>query len=887
MRGIGKSIKNNELIELYDGNNKKVIDIKQGDIVLSFDHRGYAQKGVVTELFTSKPKEFLKITLESGKVIECAVTHNLLTDNGWVPSAELKVGGYLATSRTGIFGTETRNMDEIRLYALALGDGCLTRSENNFVIGSIYKEYQNEYRRIANSLGCAYTEREDNSVSSDRVRSAPIIYFEFKYGLNEQFKLDQIKVKAQEKFIPDWIKMLDKEHLAEFLKYLYATDGGFHFDGKKLSIQYTSTSRKLAYDVEFLLRKFGIVARIQKTVSARRGVVFGDMYNVYVKEKNHVKKFLSEIGIFAERHKKAVEKAKEHLGRKNISGGQDVIPVSITSRLFGDVACSTKDGTSDMKKRLKNIDGRDSDSAVQREYLQRFCSLRKNKELHDIAHNDIFWDRIESIESTGIDIGYDFEVSQNHNYVANGIISHNSYGMRSAFVTLCLKYSIEAVIVRKTYVDVEQNHIIPIRAELSDFFENKLIKINLSEKSLFFPSTGSRLLFTYCDGDKDLDRFQGRAYDLMGIEESGQFTEFQLAVMQAANRTSPTAIGKKSNFPPKCLFTFNWGGPGHRYLKRIAHDKVYLPEKGENPDMFKCIIGKYDENKIFQAQDPTYQERLKKLPLQLQRAWIDGDPDAFSGTVFNIVDMAHEVNPHKLLQPYNGVIPPNWQLFGALDPGTASPCSFGLYAKTPQGEMFKIFNYYEKDRNPKQHALAIRDAIFTDRFTNGRYPSYILAGADAFHAKNKRDIRAHDTTWKDVFRDVGLHLVRADVSGGSRVRGFQALNMFLHYEYSSASNTFTQLPKLRFFADRCKPTLDELKQLESDPNNPEDIRQGTDVDDHAYDETRYAIMGATKGYEIEEDTQRPPENKSYDYERLRQPYSESNSDASYDWEDVF
>lgn len=883
-RGIGKTIKNNSLVELFNGNYKQIIDIKQGDIVASYNKKGFLEPKVVTELFTSEKKKFFKLITETGLEIEAGETHKLYTDLGWIRMDKLEKGNFLAISRQGVFGKNEDNLDLIRLYALAIGDGNLHSDSKSLSIGSIYPEYQNEMQRICKRLGYRCRLYEDNSVVADRKRSAPVIYHNIYGEINDRITEDGMKVGSREKFIPGWILSLKREQLSEFLEYLFATDASFHFDGRKFAIQYSTVSKKLAHDIAFALRKFGIVARIQKTVSQRRGKVFGDLYVVAIKERNAVKTFLSEIGVFGERHKKWVEEGREFLEKDVMSGGKDVIPVTLTRPIAEKIDMKSNNPLYEKRKKLlARATGRDS---VQRESVARFAQAMDDQELRDLSNNDIYWDRIASIVQTEDDIGYDFEVEDNHNYVANGIISHNSYGLRSAFATILSEYPLEACIVRKTYTDLRENHVIPMRNELKDYIDRKIIKLNMGELAYIFPN-GSRLQFQYCMRDADLDRFQGRSYDLMGIEEAGQFTEHQIVVMLAANRASPTAGKFNTIFPQKAALTFNWGGPGHRYLKRIAHDKIYLPEKGETADNFKSIIGMYEDNKIFQQLDPDYQKRLMRLPLQLQRAWIDGDPDAFTGTVFTIVDQAHEIDPNNLLRNHGGLIPVSWQLFGALDPGTSAPCSFGLYAKNPDGQIFKIFNYYERDRNPEQHSFAILDAIRSCKWTNGRLPSYIVSGSDAFNRKNKRDIYAHDVTWKDVFRERGLYLARTDTGSGSRRRGYHAMQMLLHYEYSVESNEFTKLPKLRFFRGACKSTLDELRELEGSEYDPEDVKQGPEVADHAYDETRYAIMGAATPMAAEDEIDDETDlDRAYKTQQLYESV-ESEDGLGYAWDETF
>lgn len=44
-----------------------------------------------------------------------------------------------------------------------------------------------------------------------------------------------------------------------------------------------------------------------------------------------------------------------------------------------------------------------------------------------IENSDIYWDQVEKVENTGVQVEmYDIEVENNHNYIANGIVSHNS-----------------------------------------------------------------------------------------------------------------------------------------------------------------------------------------------------------------------------------------------------------------------------------------------------------------------------------------------------------------------------------------------------------------------------------------------------------------------------
>ena len=64
--------------------------------------------------------------------------------------------------------------------------------------------------------------------------------------------------------------------------------------------------------------------------------------------------------------------------------------------------------------------------APSRRRLHRAAAKLNDRELHDLATNDVFWDKIVEITSIGEHDVYDGTVSGTHNFVANGISLHNS-----------------------------------------------------------------------------------------------------------------------------------------------------------------------------------------------------------------------------------------------------------------------------------------------------------------------------------------------------------------------------------------------------------------------------------------------------------------------------
>jgi replicative DNA helicase len=71
---------------------------------------------------------------------------------------------------------------------------------------------------------------------------------------------------------------------------------------------------------------------------------------------------------------------------------------------------------------------------VSRERAERIAQVVHSEELARLAHSDVYWDQIVSIEPEGEAKVYDLTVPGPHNFIANSIISHNSIEQDSDLV---------------------------------------------------------------------------------------------------------------------------------------------------------------------------------------------------------------------------------------------------------------------------------------------------------------------------------------------------------------------------------------------------------------------------------------------------------------------
>ena len=113
-----------------------------------------------------------------------------------------------------------------------------------------------------------------------------------------------------------------------------------------------------------------------------------------------------------------------------------------------------------------------------------------------------------------------------HKYVGYGGArgGGKSWAVRIKAVLLCLNYpGIKVMIIRKTFRELRENHIVPLCALLRCMGEKeeRIASYSDSRKEISFPN-GSRILFRYCDSDRDSLRFQGMEVDVLFVDEATQ-----------------------------------------------------------------------------------------------------------------------------------------------------------------------------------------------------------------------------------------------------------------------------------------------------------------------------------------------------------------------------
>jgi DNA polymerase-3 subunit alpha len=115
---------------------------------------------------------------------------------------------------------------------------------------------------------------------------------------------------------------------------------------------------------------------------------------------------------------------------------KDTIPVEVTDWIHEDAeGCVLSRAELDRRTGVA-LSGRAvaRKSGYRRSTLWRVAMETGSRRLRELAASDVFWDRVASIEPKGEEETYDLTVEIDHNFVADGLIVHNSHSAAYALV---------------------------------------------------------------------------------------------------------------------------------------------------------------------------------------------------------------------------------------------------------------------------------------------------------------------------------------------------------------------------------------------------------------------------------------------------------------------
>ena len=375
-------------------------------------------------------------------------------------------------------------------------------------------------------------------------------------------------------------------------------------------------------------------------------------------------------------------------------------------------------------------------------------------------------------------------------------------------------------------------------ARTKQLFPKLGAKYNEQQKT-WTMANGARLKFAYLEKDADAEEYQGHSYTRVYVEEVTNFPS--PGPIDKLRATLRSGVG----VPCGMRLTGNPGGAGHNWVKKRYIDpnprgyQIITEECEVEIDGVKSTVSldrvfipsKISDNQLLMRNDPTYILRLRQSGSEaLVRAWLEGDWNIIDGAFFDeFSEEAHVLPTEEFLALRN----PAMLFFRAFDWGSAKPFSVGWYAVLdkeytlgdrilPRGAMVKYREWYGAsgvNKGLKMTADLVAAGIVERE--KGERIRYGVADPAIFIRDGGPSIgetmAIHRCSWRraDNKRKVGWEQLRQRLTGQAGV-------------------------PMIYFCDCCEDTIRTLPVLQHDDTDAEDL--DTEAEDHAADETRYAVM---------------------------------------------
>lgn len=369
-------------------------------------------------------------------------------------------------------------------------------------------------------------------------------------------------------------------------------------------------------------------------------------------------------------------------------------------------------------------------------------------------------------------------------------------------------------------------------ARTKQIFPKLGAKYNEQQKT-WTMANGARLKFAYLEKDSDAEEYQGHNYTRVYVEE---VTNFPSA--SPINKLRAT-LRSGAGVPVGMRLTGNPGGAGHNWVKARYIDpapagfkiiteatEVEIDGITQTVSLDRVFIpSKLGDNMLLMRGDPTYVLRLRQSGSEaLVKAWLEGNWDIIDGAFFDEWSERHILSGFEWIKR----IPDNAYRFRACDWGSAKPFSVGWYALSdgtwglPRDALFKYREWYgAKGPNDGLKMLATDVAKGVINREKGESIRDGVIDPAAF-------IKNGGPSIAESMAIIGCSWRPAD---NKRVPGWEQLHIRL--------KGIDGVPML-YFHDSCEDSIRTIPTLQHDEDKPEDL--DTSAEDHAADETRYAVM---------------------------------------------
>lgn len=369
--------------------------------------------------------EAKKITSDKGYEIEGTLNHRIkvLYPDGiirWKHFEDIKDGDYVLIDRSKKQLPNKSKITSNQAYfcGAMVGDGSWV-NKYYLQFTNTDEEFADKIKNITKYDWKLYDDRHYYALDKDNTKE-----FRDFWGVDYLY--------SHEKYIPRKILSSGNECISKFLSGLFDADGHCQVStakgGVAVTIGYTTTSEKLAKQIQQCLLIFGIISKVknrQRQINGNCKKTPKKIWEILITGKD-ARIFCSEVGFGISRKQNKLEKAISQ--QKRDVSCLDGIPY-IKNDVYNFVKNNKptnqkyKNSCSPYKIKKKKIITFDFLSKILERYEGYECSFIQK--LKSFNNNNYYFDKIVSVEDSQCET-FDISVPSNNTYCANGFVSHNS-----------------------------------------------------------------------------------------------------------------------------------------------------------------------------------------------------------------------------------------------------------------------------------------------------------------------------------------------------------------------------------------------------------------------------------------------------------------------------
>ena len=445
------------IVDAQSGERTTVGDLfhnRRPFVIHSLGDRGQLRHRSVTDVVWNGRKQVFRLTTAQGKSLTATGNHPLRTIDAWTNLADLKVGDRIAAPRLLQVSHPTEwPQHELTVLAalLLVGNTChrsgiVFHSDNRKYIDAFAAAAAEQFPDSVVRIDCHRMGRRwdvcVNAGADTRPRSVSGAF-------HWAEELGIARKKDDKKFVPARVFELSDANIEHFLGCLWSGDGIVGSPG--LLPYYEASSRQLGADVQLLLLRLGIQSGLhQKTTTyPDQGQMRERIgYTVHLASRDASDLFVERVSPHMIGRDQSLHRYRSYLARTSSSlASKDTIPGSVRRIVNAErqrIGVAWRDLGPQSGVCVQDFCRREgmpeNKTGFRRSTIAKLAEFFDSSTLREIAESEIFWDTIVAIEPVGIRDTYDLEVEHDHNFVADGLIVHNSHSTAYGLVSYQTAY---------------------------------------------------------------------------------------------------------------------------------------------------------------------------------------------------------------------------------------------------------------------------------------------------------------------------------------------------------------------------------------------------------------------------------------------------------------